>query len=108
MPEPWRRGADGLILTIRLTPRSRLDALEGIERLADGRAVVKARVRAVPEDGAANAALIRLLAKSFDLPASAVSLETGATARLKQVALKGDPAELERRLAGFFSPPRTK
>jgi len=108
MPEPWRTRADGLVLTIRLTPRSKTDAVEGLAQLADGRSVVKARVRAVPEAGAANAALIRLIAQVFDLPASAVSLEAGATARLKWVALKGEPAELERRLATFFASPRVK
>lgn len=98
MSPPWRARADGLVLTIRLTPRSKTDAIEGVERLADGRAVLKARVRALPESGAANVALIRLVAHALDVPASAVSLEAGATTRLKQVAVRGNPAELEKRL----------
>ena len=66
-----------------MTPRGGRDAIEGVEALADGRPVLKVRVRAVPEDGAANEGVRRLLAKALGLPASAVRLEAGATARLK-------------------------
>ena len=55
---PWTVTVDGLLLTVRLTPKGGREALDGIETLADGRAVLKARVRALPEDGEANAALI--------------------------------------------------
>ncbi|MGB8276857.1 MAG: DUF167 family protein [Methylovirgula sp.] len=99
---PWTPRRDGLALTVRLTPKSARDALEGIEQLADGRAVLKARVRAVPEAGAANAALIRLLAKALGLPASAVSLESGATGRVKTLLLKGDAGALEMRLGAVL------
>ncbi|MGA7426797.1 MAG: DUF167 family protein, partial [Rhodoplanes sp.] len=56
---PWAIVDDGLIVTVRLTPRGGSDAIDGVETLADGRAVLKARVRAAPSDGAANAALSR-------------------------------------------------
>ena len=98
-PYPWMPRSDGLALTIRLSPKSAKDAVEGIEHLADGRSVLKARVRALPEAGAANAALIRLIAKALGLPASAVSLESGATSRVKTLFLKGDAGVLESRLA---------
>jgi uncharacterized protein YggU (UPF0235/DUF167 family) len=87
------------MLTVRLTPKSSRDGIDGIETLSDGRAFLKARVRAVPEAGEANEALRRLLAKSLKLPSSAVTLESGATARLKVLRIAGDPAELEARLA---------
>jgi hypothetical protein len=96
---------DGLLVSVRLTPKSAKDGLEGIERLADGRFVVKARVRAVPEDGAANRALIRLFAKALRLPARAVSLESGPTSRLKTLLLKGDPIALADALTALFPPP---
>jgi uncharacterized protein YggU (UPF0235/DUF167 family) len=44
---PWQRAGSGLLLSVRLTPRSASDALGGIETLSDGRAVVKLRVRAL-------------------------------------------------------------
>lgn len=95
---PWRATADGLRLSVRLTPKSSRDCLEGIEILSDGRAVLKARVRALPQAGAANAALLHLIAKSLALPSSAVTLESGATGRLKILRLAGDADDLQRRL----------
>eukprot|EP01037_Dinobryon_pediforme_P032735 gene32735-37828_t len=53
---------DGVRLRVRLTPKSSRDALDAQERLADGSVVLTARVRAVPEDGKANAALEALIA----------------------------------------------
>jgi len=84
---------------VRLTPRGGRDAVEAVEALSDGRPVLRARVRAVPEDGAANAALLRLMAQACGTANSAVRLEAGATARLKTVRIDGDAAELASRLA---------
>jgi uncharacterized protein len=96
-----RKGA--VLLTVRLTPKASRDGLDGAEALSDGRIVLKARVRAVPEKGAANSALIKLLAKSLKLPKSAITLESGSTARLKTLRLEGDPAEVADRLAALVS-----
>jgi uncharacterized protein YggU (UPF0235/DUF167 family) len=81
-----------------LTPKSSRDALEGLETLADGQCVLKARVRAVPEDGKANAALAALVAKSLKIPASRVRLATGASSRHKVLMLSGEASELTERL----------
>ena len=64
---------DGLVVTVRLTPKGGRDAIDGIEQLADGRAVLKARVRAAPSEGEANAALIRLVADALDVAPRDVS-----------------------------------
>jgi uncharacterized protein (TIGR00251 family) len=90
----WTQVADGIVLSVRLTPKGGRDAVEGIEHRADGRAVLKARVRAPPSEGAANAALITLLADVFDVPPRAVTLQAGATARIKRIKIAGDPAAL--------------
>jgi uncharacterized protein YggU (UPF0235/DUF167 family) len=90
----FRARPDGLDLFVRLTPKSSSDAIEGVGEAADGSVHLVARVRAVPEKGAANAALERLLAERFGLPKSAVSVVSGATSRLKTVRLRGDAAEL--------------
>jgi len=99
---PWTMVADGLVVTIRLTPKGGRDAIDGIARLADGRSVVKARVRAAPSEGAANAALLALMAQALDIARRNVSLAAGATARIKQVKIAGDgaalAAQLDRRL----------
>jgi len=91
---PWRETKEGLALNIRLTPRGGRDALDGVETLADGRSVLKARVRAAPTEGEANAALVQLLAKELGLSRSQISIAAGATARLKTVSLEGDAARL--------------
>ncbi len=89
----------GALLTVRLTPRGGRDALDGVETDAAGRAMLRARVSAPPEDGAATEALLRLLAKAFGLPRRALTLEAGATQRVKRIRIDGDPAGLAARLA---------
>lgn len=96
-PAAVEADADGIVLRIRLTPRGGRDALEGIEALANGRSVLKARVSAAPEKGLANAALEKLLAKVLGVPKSAVSVVAGETARLKKVRVAGDAARLKAR-----------
>ena len=91
---PLRPCKGGIELFVRLTPRSSGDALDGLATASDGRSHVKARVRAVPENGAANAALEKLLARSLGVPASSVTVVSGATSRLKTVRITGDPAAL--------------
>ncbi|TIV96749.1 MAG: DUF167 domain-containing protein, partial [Mesorhizobium sp.] len=52
MSPPFRLRDDGIDLYVRLTPKAALDRIEGVETTADGRSHLKARVRAVPENGA--------------------------------------------------------
>jgi len=99
--QPWRVSGDAVLLSLRLTPRSSKEALEGVETLADGRSVLKARVRAVPEDGKANLALLRLLADQLDLPIRALTLATGATGRTKVIRIEGAPDVTLSRLAAL-------
>ncbi len=83
-------------IAIRLTPRAGLDRLDPPG--ADSE--LRARVRAAPVDGAANEALLRLLADSLDLPRSALRLVAGAQARRKLVEVEGlTPEEVQARLA---------
>jgi uncharacterized protein len=99
---PWsERSVDLLAVRVRLSPKSAFDRIEGIEHLSDGSAVLKVRVRAVPQDGEANRALCLLLAKSLAIGASAIVLESGATARVKILAISGDAAGLAAKLAGL-------
>jgi len=90
--KPWIVAPGGLAVTIRLTPKGGRDAVEDVETLADGRSVLKARVRAAPNAGEANAALIRLLAKAFDVAPSRVTLAAGTTGRIKRLTIEGDGA----------------
>src|SRR3546814_2288699 len=65
--------------------------------------VLKLRVTEPPEDGKANAALVRLLAKSWGLPKSTLSLVAGHTDRRKTLAVADDPAALRRALERWLA-----
>jgi len=94
MADPWRYSAQGISIALRVTPRGGRDEIDGIETLANGRTVVKVRVRAIAEGGEANRAVTELLAKSLGVPKAKVRILSGATSRLKQVAVDGDPVRL--------------
>lgn len=86
-------------LAIRLTPGASADRIDGWDVDADGRPVLKVRVRARPVEGEANEALIRLLAKAMGMPRSTVSLARGGQSRLKMLEVVGlDDAELRARI----------
>lgn len=64
----------------------------------------RARIAAPPERGRANDALIRLLASALDVPASAVRVVGGRSARVKVVEVAGlEKAEVETRLMRSLS-----
>lgn len=94
----YRRDAGGILLSVRLTPRSGRDSIDGVGRLPDGRAVALARVRALPADGEANAALLALVAKRLRVPRSAVTIVSGHTARVKQVRIAGEADGIAREI----------
>lgn len=96
--EPWRYAVHGISIALRVTPRGGGDRIEGIERLANGRSVVKVRVRAIAEGGEANRAVTELLAKELGVRKADVRLQAGVTSRLKQVSVDGDPKRLGERL----------
>ena len=91
---PWLVSSDGIVLSVRLTPRSGRDAVESVEQLADGRSVLRVRVRAAPSDGEANAALVKVVAKTLGVAARDVSLVAGTTARLKRLKVAGTATTL--------------
>ncbi len=99
---PWQRTATGLRLTVRLTPRGGRDALGGVRGDQAGRAQLLARVASPPVEGAANAALVRLVAKTLGVSKSAVTLASGETARIKTLEIAGEPAALERALKALL------
>jgi uncharacterized protein YggU (UPF0235/DUF167 family) len=100
---PFTPTPTGLRFRLRVTPSASLDRIDGPETLADGTTVLRLRVRAVPEGGRANAAVIALLAKTLGLPKSAITVVAGETTRLKKGHISGDPADLAARLDSFSS-----
>jgi hypothetical protein len=82
-------------LAVRVTPRATRDVIEGFD--ADG--TLRVRVTAAPADGAANAAVAKLLAKALDLPGRDVVLISGTTARQKLFEVPLEIDEVRRRLS---------
>jgi uncharacterized protein YggU (UPF0235/DUF167 family) len=87
---------------VRVTPNAGADRIDGVETRDDGTDVVRVRVRAVPDKGKANAAVIALLADVLGVPKRAVTLTSGDTARQKALHVAGDPALLAARLAAHL------
>ena len=94
MPDPWRYSTAGISVALRVTPRGGRDEIDGIETLANGRSVVKVRVRAIADGGEANRAVTGLIAKALGVTRAKVRILSGTTSRLKQIAVDGDPAKL--------------
>jgi uncharacterized protein (TIGR00251 family) len=92
--DPWRYSTDGISVALRVTPRGGRDDIDGVETLANGRNVVKVRVRAIADGGGANRAVTELMAKALGVPKASVRILSGTTSRLKQIAIDGDPAKL--------------
>jgi uncharacterized protein YggU (UPF0235/DUF167 family) len=95
---PWLTSATGVTVSCRLTPKGGRDAIDGVAALANGDRVVLARVRAAPEEGRANRALCELLASTLGVRASRVTILAGGKARIKRIAIAGDPQALVDRL----------
>ena len=87
-------------IPVKLTPKSSKDAVEGWDVDPDGRPVLKVRVRAQPVEGAANAALVALLAKVLGVPRRDVNLARGNQSRLKMIEVTGlSDTEVRERLS---------
>ncbi|SPU54934.1 DUF167 domain-containing protein [Brevundimonas vesicularis] len=91
-------------LPIRLQPGAAADRIDGWTSDAEGRPVLKVRVRARPIEGEANDALIRLLAKSLGVPKSSISVGRGGQSRSKMIVVQGlDDEELRSRILDVLS-----
>lgn len=90
----------GVRVAVRLTPRAGRSGLDGTETGPDGgRCALRLRVAAPPVDGAANAALVDLVARSLRLRKSDIAIVSGERGRSKLLELSGDPAALLAELA---------
>lgn len=76
--------SSGVILPIKVIPKAHRDEMIGWENEE-----LKIKLRAVPDRGSANEALISFLAKQFNLPSSSITLIYGFKSRHKRVCIKG-------------------
>jgi uncharacterized protein (TIGR00251 family) len=98
-----RAEAAGLRVAVRIAPKARRDAVEGLAETANGGAEIRVSVTAVPEDGKANRALIKLLAKAWGVPKTAISILAGETERHKILSISGEPGRILPRIAQSLS-----
>ncbi|MBT5267278.1 MAG: DUF167 domain-containing protein [Rhodospirillaceae bacterium] len=96
--QPFEPTGDGLRLRVRLTPKASANRIEGVAEDENGVAWLQVRVTAVPEDGRANKALIKLLAKSWHMAKSDIEITAGHTDRRKTIYLRGDVSGLTERI----------
>ena len=85
-----------MILAVRVTPRSAKPGIGGWREGTDGRMELEIRVAEAPADGAANAAVLKLLARKLGLPKGSIQIVSGETSRHKRIALSIDEADLGR------------
>ena len=98
---PGFRSADrspaSVRFAVRLTPRGGADRVDGVS----DEGVLQVRVAAPAVEGAANAALVRLLADELDVARTSVQMVAGATGRHKLIVVDGvSPEEAEARWPG--------
>ena len=101
---PIVAAAGGVRVAVRLTPRGRADRIDGIGRTADGTSALLVSVGAPPADGRANDALLRLLAKEWDVARRDLTIVSGPKSRNKVVHVAGEPNPLLERLAAALVP----
>ena len=94
---------DGLLVAIRLTPSAKADRIQAVAATAEGKRAISASVTAAPQDGRANQALLRLLARAWRLPRRDLTIVSGAASRHKTVRVVGDPLQLPSRLGAFLA-----
>ena len=91
----WKVRPDGLELAVRATPKGGRDSVDGVMADAAGNVWLAVRVSAPADDGKANKAVAKLLARHFAVATTDVGLVSGATARLKRFRILGDVTALE-------------
>ena len=99
---PVSAAADGVTVRLKVTPKARRNRVEGLAPEADGGSALRVSVTAPPEDGKANAAVIKLLAAEWGVAKSTIQVVLGAADRRKLLHLAGDPTALARRLEDWL------
>jgi len=95
---PFEAVPEGLRVALKVVPKAARAGITGVEADAAGRAALKVKVTEAPEGGKANAAVVKLLARAWKLPKSALGVTTGAKNRRKTLLVAGDPDALAARL----------
>ncbi|MCW8916416.1 MAG: DUF167 family protein [Magnetovibrio sp.] len=100
-PSFVKRTDQGLCVRVRLTPSGRQNGIDGVMKDMDGETVLKATATTAPENGKANKALIKLLAKEWKLAKSSVDVVQGQTSRNKVLMVLGNAADLHQTIGAW-------
>ncbi len=103
MDLPIKQTDKGIVLSIRLSPKSSKNAINSIELDVDGNAILKASVTTVPEKGKANQALINLLSKELKIAKKDFSIISGETDKNKKILVNTDITHLTEKLKKYES-----
>ncbi len=87
---PFLATGGGLKVAVILVPKASANRVGGVADGGDGKARLKVSVTAAAEGGKANAALIKLLAKTWRLPKTAFKITAGPASRRKTLFIEGD------------------
>lgn len=90
MADWYRRNTDVITLTLHVQPGAKRSEIAGLHGEA-----LKIRLSAPPVEGRANEALLKFIAKLFDVPLRQVELKQGGQSRHKVVAITGSTVEPE-------------
>ena len=101
MTGPFRQFRGGIVVAVRVTPKSSRNEVTGLHAASDGAVSLAVKVSAPPDKGKANKAVIEVLAKAFGLPKSSLAIVSGETDRHKVVSVAGNLAALEAVIAPY-------
>src|SRR5690606_5404845 len=103
MARPARKAGQktegGLRVSVRVTPRGGRDAIVSASKDEAGQFRLLVKVAAPPADGAANTAVVAMVAKAFGVAKSYVRILRGETALERLICIEGDATAQEDRLA---------
>ena len=98
---PFHPHKEAVRLYLRVIPNARRDSVRGLYHEADGITAIKLTVAAPAEDGRANQAVVKLLARSLGLPKRSFSIDSGQTGRRKIISIDGTQDDVLERLENW-------
>lgn len=106
-PVPYRRLTDDVVeVIVKVSPRASVSQLNGILEVRDQTFGVKVQLTSVPEQGKANTELVRLLAKTWGVSKSRITIVSGKTSQLKTIHIQlENEAEVQQLCKGIHELP---
>ena len=100
---PFQMNRDGVRVRVRLSPGARQNGVIGVKPDENNVPWLTSTVTAVPENGRANRALLRMLARQWRVARSSIVIVSGQTARQKVLLVRGNPENLLKQLTGWLA-----